>query len=98
QGLSFGVLQWNIGQGTLQPLLSEMVARHRDIAGSIFHDQLPSLEAMLGSPRDQQLAWAQSIQDPRSFTVFEPWRGLFRTLGRNTEFQTIQCEHAERIR
>src|SRR5262245_9926790 len=37
QGISFGVLQWNLGQGTLQPLLSEMVTEHRDVAGTIFH-------------------------------------------------------------
>jgi hypothetical protein len=98
QGLSFGVLQWNIGQGTLQPLLSEMLTVHHDVAAAIFHDQLAPLEAMLGSPRDRQLAWAQSIQDSRSFTVFEPWRGLLRALGRTAEFQAIQCEHADQIR
>jgi hypothetical protein len=98
QGLSFGVLQWNIGQGTLQPLLSEMLARHPDESAAIFHDNLAPLAAMLAAPRPDQIAWALSIQDRRAFTIFEPWRGLFRALGRTTEFQAIQCEHADQLR
>lgn len=98
QGLSFGVLQWNIGQGTLQPLLTEMMAAHADVTANIFHDSLEALTTMLGSSRDQQLAWARSIQDPNRFTIFEPWKGFFQALGRTPEFQAIQVEHAERIR
>jgi hypothetical protein len=98
QGLSFGVLQWNLGQGTLQPLLSEMVSAHREVAETIFQENLGGVVAMLAATRPEQLRWAQSIQDPRRFTVFEPWSGFFKALGRTTEFQAIQVEHAERIR
>ena len=49
---------------------------------------------MLSSPRGEQLAWARSIQDMRRFVVVEPWRGLFKTLGRRDEFQTVQVEAA----
>jgi len=98
QGLSFGVLQWNIGQGTLQPLLSEMISTHRDVAASIFQDDLPALVTVLASTRADQLRWAQSIQDPHRFAVFEPWRGFLRALGRTPEFQAIQVEHADQIR
>jgi hypothetical protein len=98
QGISFGVLQWNIGQGTLQPLLSEMIAAHRDVAETIFHDNLDTLVSVLGSPLADQLRWAQTIQDPRRFMVFEPWRGCLRALGRTSEFQAIQVEHADEIR
>jgi hypothetical protein len=98
QGLSFGVLQWNIGQGTLQPLLTEMVTEHPEVAADVFQENLGILTSMLQSSRDQQLAWTQSIQDPSRFTVFEPWKGFFRALGRTSEFQAIQVDHAERIR
>jgi hypothetical protein len=98
QGISFGVLQWNLGQGTLQPLLGEMIDAHRDVAESVFHDLLRPVAKMLRSTRDQQLEWALSIQDPRRFTVFEPWKGCFRALGRTPEFQDIQVRHAEKIR
>lgn len=98
QGISFGVLQWNLGQGTLQPLLGEMIAAHRDVAETIFQDNLTTLSDVLGSTRVEQLRWAQSIQDSRRFTIFEPWSGLFKALGRTHEFQAIQVEHADRIR
>ena len=98
QGMSFGVLQWNFGQGTLQPLLNEMIAAHRDIAATIFQDDLQTLVDVLASTRPEQLRWAASIQDARRFTIFEPWSGFFKALGRTPEFQAIQVEHADRIR
>jgi hypothetical protein len=78
--------------------LTEMVTEHSDVAANVFHENLGLLTSMLQSSRDQQLAWTQSIQDPSRFTVFEPWKGFFRALGRTSEFQAIQVDHAERIR
>ena len=98
QGISFGVLQWNFGQGTLQPLLNEMITAHRDVAETIFQDDLQALAGVLASARPEQLKWAASIQDARRFTIFEPWSGFFKALGRTPEFQAIQVEHADRIR
>jgi peptidoglycan hydrolase-like protein with peptidoglycan-binding domain len=97
QGISFGVLQWNLGQGTLQPMLSEMLATHADVAATIFQNDLQALTGMLASAREQQLAWAQSIQDSSRFTVFEPWNGFFQALGRTPEYQAIQAAHASQI-
>lgn len=97
QGLSLGVLQWNLGQGSLQPLLQQMVDLHRPLAEDIFHEQFPIFMAMMLSPQPEQMAWARSIQDPRRFQVFEPWRGLLKSLCRTPEFQAIQVRHASRI-
>ena len=97
QGISFGVLQWCIGQGSLQPLLREMDAKHPDRLQEIFHDHYPALRAMLQGERKEQLAWARSIQDPRKFVLFEPWRGLFKTLGRTEEFQAIEVAAADAL-
>ena len=36
QGLSLGVCQWNLGQGTLQALLRAMDADHSDVVQAIF--------------------------------------------------------------
>ena len=49
QGVSFGALQWNFGQGTLQPLLQEMFNSHREIAATIFEANLESLEQAINS-------------------------------------------------
>ena len=31
QGISFGALQWNFGQGSLQPILERMLRNHREV-------------------------------------------------------------------
>ena len=94
QGLSFGVVQWNIGQATLQLLLAEMNQNHPDLLGQIFGSNYSALVAMLGEPLDEQLAWARSIQDPIRHVLFEPWQGQFKTLGRQQEFQDIEAKYA----
>lgn len=97
QGISFGALQWNIGQGTLQPLLSQMKENHPDQLSDMFGSNYDALDAMLGESREEQLLWAQSIQDPIRHVLFEPWRGLFQTLGRTQEFQDIETQAAAGI-
>jgi hypothetical protein len=97
QGLSFGVVQWNLGQGTLQPLLNEMLAAHEAVLRNIFHDRFAELQNMLAATRNVQLQWARSIQHPQRHTIFEPWKGIFQALGRTPEFQTIQVQHAEAL-
>jgi hypothetical protein len=94
QGISFGVAQWNIGQGSLQPLLAEMNQNHPDLLGQIFGPNYAGLVAMLGESRDEQLVWARSIQDPLKHALFEPWQGQFKTLGRQQEFQDIEAKYA----
>lgn len=93
QGLSFGALQWNIGQGTLQPMLAEMLANHQDA----FQEHYDAVRTMLAAALGEQLAWARSIQDPVHHTIHEPWLGLFKALGRTPEFQAIQVKHAVAI-
>lgn len=97
QGISVGALQWNIGQGTLQPLLHEMFEKHEQVSKDIFHENLDVLRALSGSSKQEQLDFARSIQNLRNFRVNEPWRGMMRTLGRTPEFQQIQAEHAGKI-
>jgi hypothetical protein len=97
QGISFGALQWNLGQGSLQPLFQEMDRTHPERLKEIFQEHYLVLQAMLKADRGEQLAWARSIQDPRRFVLHEPWRGLFKTLGRCEEFQEIQVEAAGRL-
>lgn len=90
QGLSFGALQWNLGQGSLQPLFQEMAEKYPSQLESICHDYFPELKAIFTSDKDDQLAWVRSVQDQQRFSLFEPWKGLLTTLGRTAEFQNIQ--------
>ena len=96
QGISCGALQWNLGQGTLQPMLKEMIDRHRPLCQDLLHEQFPVFLALTVSSPPEQLAWARSIQD-RRLQVLEPWRGLLKTLGRTAEFQAIQVRHAGHV-
>jgi len=64
QGLSYSALQWNLGQGTLQPLLLEMSTTHPDVMTGAFGDGYTQLSQVLAMPRSQQLSWAGSIETP----------------------------------
>ncbi|HTE90011.1 MAG TPA: peptidoglycan-binding domain-containing protein [Terriglobales bacterium] len=96
QGLSFGVLQWNLGQGTLQPLLQKLVSMHPDVMESVFGQNYAEFNAMLVAPKSKQLEWARSVQNLKR-SVNEPWRGHFKTLGRQQLFQDIQVQFATRL-
>ena len=97
QGISFGALQWNLGQGTLQPLLSEMFQQHPATCRDIFHENFEILQALGDSTREEQVAFARSIQNRANFRVNEPWRGMLKQLGRTMEFQDVQAAHASKI-
>lgn len=94
QGLSFGALQWNFGQGTLQPLLQTMIERHEAVAAGVFGDGFAELRKTLTTAdRPAQVAWAVGLQaDGR--TVGQPWRGRFVALGETPEFQAIETDAA----
>jgi hypothetical protein len=92
QGISFGVLQWNLGQKTLQPLLEQAIEQHTDLCQSIFHESLDTIRALGTATLEEQLVFARSIQNRG--VVNEPWRGMLRTLGRTPEFRAIQSTAA----
>lgn len=94
QGLGFGALQWNFGQRTLQPLLKDAISEHQAVVRSIFQSQFDALAAALASESPEQMRFARSIQHPVKRLIEEPWRSMFRALGRTPEFQAIQVRHA----
>ncbi len=90
QGISFGALQWNLGQGTLQPLLKEMLRNHADVASTIFGAELDRLREAINGSRDAAISFAVSIQDQTKKAVAPPWKQMFRSLGLTPEFQEIE--------
>lgn len=94
QGISFGVLQWNFGQGTLQPLLQRMSERHGAAFEQSFGDRSAEVRAVLSQPRAAQLAWTRTLQTSSTRRLDEPWRSFFQALGRTPEFQEIQSQGA----
>ena len=91
-GISFGVCQWNIGQGTLQPLLEQMFEQHSEVAEDIFHEHFDTVKSLKTASLPEQLSFTRSIQ--RNGQLNEPWKGLLTTLGRTPEFQSVQASHA----
>ena len=96
QGLSLGVCQWNLGQGSLQPLLIEMDQVHATLVTEVFHTYAVEFRRMLAAPKSAQLDWARAMQNTRH-EIAEPWGGLLKTLARTPEFQAIETEHAGRL-
>lgn len=94
QGLSLGVLQWNFGQGSLNPLLNEMISNHKDAAKAVFQDKFGVLAEALAGSKEDLMNFAGSIQHPVKHAVYEPWRGMFKALCRTREFQDIQLKYA----
>jgi len=90
QGMSFGALQWNFGQGTLQPLFAKMITEHRDIISNIFGADLNVLETAIKEGKQAALAFANTIQDSSKKNVLPAWRDKFKQLGLTAEFQEIE--------
>lgn len=95
QGISFGVLQWNFGQGTLQPLLRKLDASHPGVVAAAFGDGYSELRDILTRSTADQLAWARRYQTANRRTLTEPWRGRFKALGATPECQAVQIQGAK---
>lgn len=93
QGVSWGAVQWNLGQGTVQPLWRELCQQHRAATAAVLGPHLAGFEAMLAGSRAEQVTWAKRIQDSRN-RVQEPWRTMLPMLGRLPEAQVIQVRAA----
>ncbi len=93
QGMSFGALQWNFGQNTLQPLLSQMFKGHPELSRQLFGEDLPQVEQACES-RDSGLAFAATIQDASGKKISPYWAKRFRALGLTPEFQQIEAQGA----
>ncbi len=95
QGMSLGVLQWNFGQDTLQPLLRDMIDEDPETMRAIFHQYDDILVEALHSDKEELMTFVRSIQHPVKHFLYEPWRGMFKSLGRTEKFQNIQVNYAK---
>lgn len=94
QGISLGCLQWNFGQESLQPLLSKMFEQHEEVMVDVFSEHQEELHDVLNKPWNKQMNWTRSIQNRNRSVLDEPWRGMFKSLGRIEAFQKLQVETA----
>jgi hypothetical protein len=99
QGISVGILQQNIGRGSLQPLLKKMDQEHPEVLKKVFGKDYESLHQMLGESHESQMLWAKQIQKPGKDGVnpWSRWKKEFQALGRTSEYQQIQIGAAQNV-
>jgi hypothetical protein len=101
QGISFGALQWNLGQGSLQPILRAMRQRYRDQFEEALGDLHAELSSMLDLPKEDQLSWAKRIQYTRSVNnrtiwyLTQQWKDGLKKLGTTPGMIQLQVENAD---
>lgn len=92
-GTSFGLIQWNFGQGTLGPLLTKMMAANEAAFAGCFganaeHDTLKA--AISAGSIANQLSWARGLLKANR----PAWKTAFNSLGANDAFNQIQRQQA----
>jgi hypothetical protein len=98
QGISFGVLQWNFGQNSLQPLLQKMNCTYPTICKEAFGLLYTDFERMLKMNSKEQLAWSKSIQyihvksGKKRWSIDTRWSKAFKALGLTDEMICIETE------
>lgn len=100
KGISFGLVNWNIGSGSLQNLLRDFARAFPARWKTVFGPDADSFRALI-QPKDEkaqaaQLAFAireMNVKVAKKWHVKEPWKSYFTRLAADTEFQKIQVRY-----
>jgi hypothetical protein len=104
QGLSFGLVNWTIGTGSLQPLLRDFAVQEPDRWATVFGPHAVRFLALI-TPKDKagqaaQLRFAidemnvsRLVDGRRKWSVKEPWVTYFKRLSEDPAFQRIQVRY-----
>lgn len=99
QGLSFGVLQFNLGTGSLQPIWSYMNTNYNQLCRDIFGADYNEWASVIIMSTADAIAWGDSISVPLGGDakrgVAEPWKTYFFNLGTSPECIEKQTENAD---
>lgn len=105
QGLSFGLVNWTMGTGSLQPLLRDFArenpARWAQVFGADASRFLELIARKDKASQKRQHRFAIDEMNTRSvnargrrvWTVRQPWVGYFRRLSEDAAFQQIQVRY-----
>lgn len=93
QGTSFGIIQWNFGQGTLGPLLKQMLNADDAAFANCFgadadYDTLKA--AIQQGSIAAQLEWARNLLGSNRAA----WKSAFQQIGSVDKFNNIQRQQA----
>lgn len=108
-GLSFGILQWNLGQGTLQPLLADMYSSNPSRFDELAGDKSSKIVTMSLGAYEREIiqGFINEVTTGKEFIPSKPsnkyfkgkvevlpeWKEVFSRIG--NEFTAIQQKHAE---
>jgi hypothetical protein len=103
-GLSFGLVNWNIGTGSLQPLLRDFAAEQSARWNEIFGPNAASFLALITPKGNEaikkQLRFAidemntsRVVKGKQKWAIKEPWITSFKRLSEDTAFQAIQVRY-----
>ncbi|HXG22134.1 MAG TPA: hypothetical protein VNN62_24020 [Methylomirabilota bacterium] len=90
QGLSFGLLQWNLGRCTLQPLLRAFQRTDPARFARSLEGGTEVIETLMAAPCEEAPRLARRLLLDEEGRVPDPWVERFRSLGRERVFQAIQ--------
>ncbi|NTU24450.1 hypothetical protein HPY28_29500 [Brevibacillus sp. HB1.2] len=97
QGMSFGIIQFNFGQGTLAPLLKDYINENekdfKDILGSSKAATLKKV--VFDYSKSKQISWGKSITTKGGADISAEWKKPFQKLGEEASMQKLQLKHAE---
>lgn len=82
QAISHGVLQYNFGQGTLQPLWNHLNTNYNQLCRDIFGADYQQWADLINAPLAEQRIFGTNIIDPlNSHKIINPWKDYFMALG-----------------
>jgi hypothetical protein len=107
-GISFGLVNWNIGTGSLQPLLRDFAATEPARWKATFGPDATSFLALI-TPKGtdavkdqlrfaiQQMNTWRIVKDKTKWSVKEPWVTYFQRLSEDPAFQRIQVRYVRKL-
>jgi len=94
--VSFGIFQYNLGKGTLQPIIRDFNAMYPELLRSYFGgEKYNTLIDMCSEGKDEAAikAWAMSISEGGSNRYLnDEWKKAFSDLGKHKYCQQLQME------
>ena len=108
QGLSFGLVNWTIGTGSLQPLLRDFATEHPQRWNAVFGSDAARFLALTtpkgdAARKDQhrfavEEMNASSVRNgKRVWSIREPWVTYFKRLSEDMEFRKIQLRYVRHL-
>jgi Putative peptidoglycan binding domain len=96
-GVTWGIIGFTLAHGELGKIVLEIQRRKPALVEQAFGARAQELLTILGRPRAQQLAFADSISLGASkVRLAEPWRSGFRRFGELDAVQALQLAFADR--